>query len=66
VFIAHCEESLFIGAPFGFSQKIRKFLLSSQDNSSFEDEKTGARLPAPAAMLANFFSFTVTVLEKGI
>ncbi|SEK90506.1 hypothetical protein SAMN05216387_103346 [Nitrosovibrio tenuis] len=32
MFIAHREQCLFIGTPFGFNQKIGKFLLGSQDN----------------------------------
>jgi hypothetical protein len=31
MFVAHREHRLLVSAPLGFSQKIRKFLLSSQD-----------------------------------
>ena len=33
MFIAYGKQSLLIGAPFDFSQKIRKFLFCNQDDS---------------------------------
>jgi hypothetical protein len=37
VFIVHREQRLFIGAPFGFNQKIRDFLSGSQDDCLYEN-----------------------------
>jgi hypothetical protein len=60
--VAYREQCLFIGTPFGFSQKIRKFLLGSQGNLPMDrlrvNETGGGKIAHSAAMLANFFRFS--------